>query len=68
MTHSLGGGTGSGVGTYVLGLLHELYPKIFRFSTCVYPSSENNDVVTAPYNTMLATRELIEHADCVFPL
>eukprot|EP01038_Epipyxis_sp_PR26KG_P013995 gene13995-18768_t len=67
VTHSLGGGTGSGVGSYIIGLLAELYPKIYRFSSCVYPSKEN-DVVTSPYNTMLSTRELIEHADCVFPL
>lgn len=67
VTHSLGGGTGSGVGTYVLGMLSDEFPKICRFSTCVYPS-ENNDVVTSPYNVMLATSELIEHADCVFPL
>ncbi len=33
----------------------------------MYPS-EDNDVVTSPYNVMLATRELIDHADCVFPL
>lgn len=26
------------------------------------------DVVTAPYNALLATRELIEHATCVFPM
>lgn len=51
----------------MLGLLSDEYPKICRFSTCVYPS-ENNDVVTSPYNVMLATSELIEHADCVFPL
>lgn len=51
----------------MLGLLHDLYPKTFRFSTCVYPSADA-DVVTAPYNTILATKELIEHADCVFPL
>ena len=49
------------------GLLADEYPKICRFSTCVYPS-EDNDVVTSPYNVMLAMRELIEHADCVFPL
>lgn len=67
VTHSLGGGTGSGVGTYMLEMLSEEYPKICRFSTCVYPS-ENNDVVTSPYNVILATSELIEHADCVFPL
>lgn len=38
VTHSLGGGTGSGVGTYMLKLLHDLYPKICRFSVCVFPS------------------------------
>jgi tubulin epsilon len=67
VTHSLSGGTGSGVGTYILGLLDELYPEIYRFSACVFPS-EDNDVVTAPYNSVLATRELIEHADCVLPI
>lgn len=67
VTHSLGGGTGSGVGTYMLSLLSDVFPKIYRFSTCVYPSVDN-DVVTAPYNTILATRQLIDHADCVFPL
>ena len=67
VSHSLSGGTGSGVGTYVLGLLHELYPEVYRFSACVYPS-EDNDVVTAPYNSILASRELIDHADCVLPI
>eukprot|EP01032_Pedospumella_encystans_P030755 gene30755-34708_t len=33
VTHSLGGGTGSGVGTYMLEMLSEEYPKICRFST-----------------------------------
>jgi tubulin epsilon len=67
VTHSLSGGTGSGVGTYILGLLSELYPKIYRFSASVFPS-EDNDVVTSPYNSVLATRELIEYADCVLPI
>lgn len=26
------------------------------------------DVITAPYNTLLATRELVEYATCVFPI
>lgn len=67
VTHSLSGGTGSGVGTYLLGLLDDLYPEVCRFSACVFPS-EDNDVVTAPYNSVLATKQLIEHADCVFPI
>ena len=68
VTHSLGGGTGSGVGSYVISLLDDLYPEIYRFSACVFPSEENNDVVTSPYNSILATRQLIEHADCVLPI
>jgi tubulin epsilon len=65
--HSLGGGTGSGVGSYLLGLLHDEYPEVFRFSCCVYPT-EDADVVTSPYNSILSTNQLIEHADCVFPV
>jgi tubulin epsilon len=65
--HSLGGGTGSGLGTRVLGMLEEDFPHVFRFAVTVMPS-EVDDVVTAPYNTCFALKELIEHADCVIPL
>ena len=49
-SHSLGGGTGSGLGSYILQDLADLYPSVFRFSTCVFPS-EDDDVVTSPYNS-----------------
>ncbi|XP_070209255.1 tubulin epsilon chain-like [Littorina saxatilis] len=65
--HSMGGGTGSGVGTYILNLLEEEYPDVYRFVTSVYPSAED-DVITSPYNSVLAMRELTEHADCVLPV
>lgn len=42
-------GTGSGIGTYVLRLLEEHYPKVYRFTTAVYPSNDD-DVITSPYN------------------
>ena len=67
VTHSLGGGTGSGVGSYMFSLLEDNHPRIYRFSTCIYPSPDD-DVVTSPYNCMLSTSELLLHADCVFPL
>jgi tubulin epsilon len=67
LSHSLGGGTGSGVGTYILSLIDELYPKVCRFTTSVFPSEED-DVITSPYNSILASSELIEHGNCVFPL
>ncbi|XP_012556718.1 tubulin epsilon chain isoform X1 [Hydra vulgaris] len=65
--HSMGGGTGSGVGTFVLRLLEEEYPEVFRFVTAVYPS-EDDDVVTSPYNSLLAMHQLTEAADFVIPI
>lgn len=60
-------GTVAGVGTYMLSLLEDLYPSVYRFAVSVFPSADN-DVITSPYNSVLATNELIEHAHCVFPV
>ncbi len=49
----IGGGTGSGVGSYIVNMLQDLYPEVYRFSTCVFPT-EDDDVVTSPYNAILA--------------
>ena len=38
-----------------------------RFVTAVYPSADD-DVITSPYNSVLAMRELTEKADCVLPV
>lgn len=65
--HSMGGGTGSGLGTFVLSLLKDEYPEVFRFVTAVYPSA-NDDVITSPYNSVLAMHQLTEAADCVLPI
>ncbi|XP_056873832.1 tubulin epsilon chain isoform X3 [Takifugu flavidus] len=65
--HSMGGGTGSGLGTRVLSLLEEEFPEVSRIVTAVYPSADD-DVITSPYNSVLAMRELTEHADCVLPV
>ncbi|XP_047429921.1 tubulin epsilon chain isoform X2 [Mugil cephalus] len=67
LIHSMGGGTGSGLGTRVLGLLEDEFPDVCRIVTSIYPSEED-DVVTSPYNSVLAMRELTEHADCVLPV
>ena len=37
ITHSLGGGTGSGLGTRVLTLLEDAFPEVYRFTTCASP-------------------------------
>lgn len=55
------------MGTYVLSLLEDEFPEVYRFVTAVYPSAED-DVITSPYNSVLAMKELTEHADCVLPI
>eukprot|EP00667_Euglena_gracilis_P017931 EG_transcript_18972 len=67
ISHSLGGGTGSGLGTYILNLLEDEFPHVYRFASVVFPS-EDDDVITSPYNSVLATHQLINHADCVLPV
>jgi len=66
--HSVGGGTGSGLGSFVLERLQDIFPELCRFSVAVYPSGDDEDVITAPYNAVLATQWLSEASDCVVPL
>ena len=67
LLHSLGGGTGSGLGSYMLGALADEFPDVYRFAVSVFPS-EDDDVVTSPYNATLACAALAEHADCAMPV
>ncbi|CAG5950521.1 unnamed protein product, partial [Menidia menidia] len=67
LIHSMGGGTGSGLGTRVLRLLEDEFPDVRRIVASMYPSAED-DVITSPYNSVLAMKELTEHADCVLPV
>ncbi|KAL7058449.1 hypothetical protein AAHC03_016504 [Spirometra sp. Aus1] len=62
--HSMGGGTGSGIGSFISQLLADEYPNVFRLVTAVFPSLDD-DVITSPYNTVLALNHLTEFADCV---
>ena len=66
MTHSLGGGTGSGLGSAVLEAIATFYPELPRFSAAVLPSSDD-DVTVSPYNSMLSLWKLNEFCDCVLP-
>jgi tubulin epsilon len=65
--HSTGGGTGSGLGTYILSQLADEFPDVYRFTASVFPSA-TDDVITSPYNCAFATDKLIDFADCVFPV
>lgn len=67
ITHSIGGGTGSGLGSYIINLLGENFPDIFKFTLSVFPSKDD-DVITSPYNSVLSINHLINYADCVLPV
>ena len=66
MFHSLGGGTGSGLGTLILNLLREEYPDRIFSSISILPSPKVSDIVVEPYNSLLALDQLIEWSDEVF--
>lgn len=67
--HSIGGGTGSGLGTLLLEKLSEEYSDKLCFNFSVFPGSTNggtSDVVTEPYNSILTLNALIESSHAVF--
>jgi tubulin alpha len=60
---SIGGGTGSGLGSLLLERLSADYAKKTKVSLSVFPSSELSTAVTEPYNSVLALHKLLEHTD-----
>lgn len=60
--HSLGGGTGSGLGTLLLTNLTEEYPDRLTVTYSVVPSPKVSDTVVEPYNATLAANQLIENS------
>lgn len=68
MLYSLGGGTGSGFGSYILEQLADAYPKQWKMNVVVAPNQDDAFVVTAPYNCVMATSFLCKYSDCVFPV
>jgi hypothetical protein len=52
--HTLGGGTGSGLGTLLLQSLQSAYPAHIVMSTAVFPSPKVTETVVEPYNAMLS--------------
>lgn len=66
--HSIAGGTGSGLGSYLLERLNDHYPKKLIQTYSVFPNSAQGDVVVQPYNSLLTLKRLVHHADSVIPL
>ncbi|XP_012687436.2 tubulin beta-1 chain [Clupea harengus] len=64
--HSLGGGTGSGMGTLIINKIREEYPDRIMNSFSVMPSPKVSDTVVEPYNATLSIHQLIENTDETF--
>mmetsp|Transcript_25992 Transcript_25992/g.84138 ORF Transcript_25992/g.84138 Transcript_25992/m.84138 type:complete len:664 (+) Transcript_25992:362-2353(+) len=67
LTHSIAGGTGSGMGSFFLERLNDHYPKKLIQTYSVFPNWEedHSDVVVQPYNSVLTLKRLAANADCV---
>merc|ERR1711966_444603 len=63
ITHSLGGGTGSGMGTLLISKVREEYPDRIMETFSVVPSPKVSDTVVEPYNCTLSVHQLVENAD-----
>jgi len=61
--HSLGGGTGSGMGTLILLKVRDNWPEKMTLAQSVFPSKKISDTVVEPYNAVLSTHQLLENAD-----
>ncbi|XP_072917630.1 tubulin beta-4 chain-like isoform X1 [Hemitrygon akajei] len=66
LIHSLGGGTGSGLGTLIMSKIREEYPDRIMNSFSVMPSPKVSDTVVEPYNATLSIHQLIENTDATF--
>jgi tubulin gamma len=69
LCHSIAGGTGSGMGSYLLENICDRYPKKLMKTYSVFPLlTETSDVVVQPYNSVLTLKRLVNNADCVVVL
>ncbi|KAJ3190056.1 gamma-tubulin [Gaertneriomyces sp. JEL0708] len=69
LLHSIAGGTGSGLGSFLLETLNDRYPKKLVQTYSVFPNSqETSDVVVQPYNSLLSLKRLTQNADSVVVL
>jgi len=61
--HSVGGGTGSGLGMLILERLAVDYRKKSKIGFEIYPSPNLSTCIVEPYNGLLSTHWLLDHTD-----
>lgn len=65
ITHSLGGGTGSGLGSLLMASIKSEYSSNIIECFSVFPSPKVSDTVVEPYNAMLSMHLLVENSDII---
>ncbi|KAF7977042.1 hypothetical protein HWV62_4808 [Athelia sp. TMB] len=68
LLHSLGGGTGAGLGTLVMSKLREEYSDRMVSTFSILPSPKVSETVVEPYNALLSLHQLIQHSDMTITL
>ncbi|EAU85168.2 beta-tubulin [Coprinopsis cinerea okayama7 len=66
VVQSLGGGTGSGLGSLLLSKLREEYPDRIVSTYSIFPSPKVSETVVEPYNSLLSIHQLVDNADLTF--
>merc|ERR1719499_850392 len=61
--HSVGGGTGSGLGMLILERIAVDYRKKVKIGFEIYPSPNISTCIVEPYNGMLSTHWLLDHTE-----
>merc|ERR1719204_1091131 len=62
-THSVGGGTGSGLGMLILERLAVDYRKKSKIGFEIYPATSISTCIVEPYNGLLSTHWLLDHTE-----
>ncbi|KAF8071599.1 beta-tubulin 2 tubb2 [Lyophyllum atratum] len=61
--HSLGGGTGAGLGSLLLSKIREEFPDRMLATFSIIPSPKVSETVVEPYNAMLSMHQLVDNGD-----
>ncbi|KII89672.1 hypothetical protein PLICRDRAFT_39808 [Plicaturopsis crispa FD-325 SS-3] len=63
LIHSLGGGTGAGLGTLLLSKIREEFPDRMLATFSILPSPKVSETVVEPYNALLSIHQLVDNGD-----
>ncbi|GAB1598959.1 tubulin beta-2 chain-like [Argonauta hians] len=63
LTHSIGGGSGGGLGSLLMDRIKEDYADRINLNFTVIPSPKVSDAVVEPYNAILSINALVENSN-----